>query len=158
MVEVAGCAAGPSGRVDGERGNTTRTESSVTPFLMFQDGRAEEAMRFYVATFGDGRIVRIERYGAGEQGPAGSVRLGEFEVKGQRVRCTDSPIEHGFDFTPSVSLFVDCATEEEMERLAGALAADGSFLMPPDDYGFSKRFAWVVDRYGVSWQVNLPGE
>jgi predicted 3-demethylubiquinone-9 3-methyltransferase (glyoxalase superfamily) len=52
-------------------------------------------------------------------------------------------------------VWVDTASDEEIERLAGALADGGSFLMPLDAYGFSRRFAWVQDRYGVSWQLNL---
>ena len=65
-------------------------------------------------------------------------------------------LRHAFDFTPSISLFVDCPTAQELDRLFEALSAGGSVFMPPDAYGFSEKFAWVQDKYGVSWQLNLP--
>jgi predicted 3-demethylubiquinone-9 3-methyltransferase (glyoxalase superfamily) len=55
-----------------------------------------------------------------------------------------------------MSLFVDCDSVEELAHLFARLSDGGSVLMPPDDYGFSQRFAWVADRFGVSWQLNLP--
>ncbi len=128
--------------------------NSVKPFLMFE-GRAEEAMTFYVSLFPDGEVVSVNRYGAGGPGPEGSVMLAEFSVAGQRVLCSDSFVKHGFTFTPSLSLFVECADEEEIQRLASALAEGGGVLMPLGDYGFSRQFAWVNDRFGVSWQLNL---
>ena len=66
------------------------------------------------------------------------------------------PGEACFTFTPSISLFVECESDAEIERLAGALGEGGQFMMPLGDYGFSRRFAWVSDRFGVSWQINLP--
>jgi hypothetical protein len=65
----------------------------------------------------------------------------------------NSPIAHGFDFTPSMSIFVTCDTPGEVDELFGELSSDGSVLMPLDDYGFSPRFGWCTDRHGVSWQV-----
>jgi predicted 3-demethylubiquinone-9 3-methyltransferase (glyoxalase superfamily) len=70
--------------------------------------------------------------------------------------CFDSPVKHGFTFTPSFSFFVDCDSEEEMSRIAPALAEGGGVLMEQADYGFSRQFTWVSDRFGVSWQLNLP--
>jgi predicted 3-demethylubiquinone-9 3-methyltransferase (glyoxalase superfamily) len=64
-------------------------------------------------------------------------------------------VEHDFTFTPSISLFVTCDTEEEIDRLFEKLSQDGSVLMPLSDYPFSEKFAWVEDKYGVSWQLNL---
>ncbi len=132
--------------------------STVSPFLMFQDGRAEEAMGFYVDAFpeGQGRIVSIERYGPGAPAPEGQVQFGVFEVRGQQVLVTDSPPVHEFGFTPSVSLFVLCAEEADFDARVAALVDGGEFLMPPNNYGFSRKFAWINDRFGVSWQVNLP--
>lgn len=76
-------------------------------------------------------------------------------LHGQRIRFFDSPIPHEFDFTPSVSFFVDVQEESEFERLFAGLSEGGAVLMPPGDYGFSRRFAWTNDRFGVSWQINL---
>ena len=128
---------------------------AITPFLMFQ-GKAEAAMQFYVSLFKDADITQIDRYGANEQGPEGSVRLAGFRLGKQPFFCIDSPVKHAFDFTPSQSTFVDCEDEAELQRLFEQLSAEGEILMPLDDYGFSKKFGWVNDRFGVSWQLNLP--
>jgi predicted 3-demethylubiquinone-9 3-methyltransferase (glyoxalase superfamily) len=129
------------------------SELSVTPFLMFE-GRAEEAMNLYVATIPNSRIIDVKRYGAGGPGPEGSVILARFSLGGQPILCSDSFVHHAFTFTPSSSLFVTCATEEELDRIADALST-GAYLMPKGNYGFSRKFAWFNDRFGVSWQVNL---
>jgi predicted 3-demethylubiquinone-9 3-methyltransferase (glyoxalase superfamily) len=129
--------------------------ASVRPFLMFE-GHAEEAMNFYVSLFADGRIEEITRYGANQPGKEGSVQLARFSVAGQSIMCIDSPARHAFTFTPSVSLFITCEDEAEFGKLTGALVEGGAWLMPPDNYGFSRRFGWCNDRFGVSWQINLP--
>jgi predicted 3-demethylubiquinone-9 3-methyltransferase (glyoxalase superfamily) len=128
---------------------------SVLPFLMFQ-GRAVEALDFYVSLFGDDAAVEeIVRWGEGEAGPKGSVQRAWLRLKDQRVICLDSPVKHAFDFTPSFSFFIECDSEAELDRLAAGLLDGGTALMPPGAYGFSRKFAWVNDRFGVSWQVNL---
>jgi predicted 3-demethylubiquinone-9 3-methyltransferase (glyoxalase superfamily) len=129
--------------------------NSVTPFLMFE-GTAEAAVNLYVSLFRDSSIQKIERYGPGENGREGSIKQCHFMVAGLRLRCFDSPIKHAFTFTPSVSLFVDCESEAELDAAYTKLSADGSVMMPPDNYGFSSKFTWVSDRFGVSWQLNLP--
>ena len=127
----------------------------VRPFLMFE-GKAEEAMTFYVSLFPDGKIVDITRYGPGQPGAEGSVKVASFTICGQTVMCIDSPAKHAFTFTPAFSLFVDCDSEEDIRRLSAALGEGGAVLMALDAYGFSRRFTWLNDRYGVSWQLNLP--
>lgn len=129
--------------------------NSIRPFLMFE-GDAEAAMSFYVSLFPGAEIVSIARFGPEGPGAEGSVYQASFTVAGQTVMCFDSPVKHGFTFTPSISLFVECESEAEIDRLAGELSESGEFLMPLGDYGFSRRFAWVRDRFGVSWQLNLP--
>lgn len=129
--------------------------ATVGPFLMFE-GRAEEAMNFYISLFPDGKIDDIVRYGPGQPGGEGTVMLARFTVGGQTVRCIDSPVHHEFTFTPAFSLFVECESEEEIQRLYSALVEGGGALMPLGEYGFSRRFGWVNDRFGVSWQINLP--
>lgn len=130
-------------------------EQKITTFLMFEGG-AEKAMTFYQSLFEDAEVVSIVRYGAEGPGPEGSVMVAVFRLAGQQFMCSDSYEQHDFSFTPSVSFFVDCADEAELDRVYGALAEGGKALMPLGDYGFSKKFGWVNDRFGVSWQLNLP--
>lgn len=113
-------------------------------------------MQFYLSLFPSARIENMERWGADQPGTEGSVKLATFTLSGQTFMCSDSPPVHDFTFTPSLSFFVTCAEENEFTRYCEALCADGTFLMPPDNYGFSTRFAWVQDRFGISWQLNLP--
>jgi len=127
----------------------------VTPFLMFQGGVAEEAITFYTSLFDDGQVLDIARYGPGQPGPEGTVMRASFALAGQSFFCSDSPVRHGFDFTPSMSIWVEAESEAELERLFAALGEGGGVLMPLDNYGFSARFGWVNDRFGVSWQLNL---
>jgi predicted 3-demethylubiquinone-9 3-methyltransferase (glyoxalase superfamily) len=132
---------------------------SLVPFLMFcgeQHGKAEEAVNWYCSLFDGSRIVTIDRYGAGDEQPEGTVRLAVVELGGHRVMAIDSAASHNFTFTPAISLWIDCSTDDEIERLSAALLEGGAALMPLDDYGFSRRFTWVQDRYGVTWQLNLP--
>ncbi|MFD7558997.1 VOC family protein [Streptomyces sp. NPDC059835] len=126
----------------------------ITTFLMFE-GRAEEAMTFYASLFDDAEVVDIVRYDADGPGEAGTVKVATFALAGQRFKCIDSHVEHGFGFTPAMSLFVECESAAELDRLYAALAEQGSELMPVGSYGFSARFGWVNDRFGVSWQLNL---
>jgi len=126
----------------------------VTPFLMFE-GKAEAAIDFYKSVFGKFDIRSLERYGAGEPGPEGSVKRAAITVNGQDVMCIDSPVKHGFTFTPAISMFVDCEDEAEIDDLFGKLSEGGQVLMPLNAYPFASKFGWVADRFGVSWQLNL---
>ena len=128
---------------------------SAKPFLMFQGGVAEEAMNFYTSVIEDAEITSIVRYGANEGGDEGKVMQATFSIKGQEFMCIDSNLKHEFDFTPSFSIFITCDTEEETDYLYEKLLEGGHPLMPIGDYGFSKKFGWINDRYGVSWQINL---
>ena len=130
----------------------------VTPFLMFQDGNAEEAMNHYISLIDDSKIISITRYGANENGDEGTVMQAAFSLKGQEFMCIDSNLKHEFSFTPSFSIFLTCDTEEEIDSLYEKLLEGGEALMPIGDYGFSKKFGWVNDRFGVSWQLNLPAQ
>lgn len=128
----------------------------IVPFLMFQDGKAEEAMNYYTSLIEDSQITSIVRYGANESGDEGTVMQATFTLKGQEFMCIDSNVKHQFSFTPSFSLFVTCDTEEELDHLFQKLSEGGQVLMPLGHYGFSKKFGWLNDSYGVSWQLNLP--
>ncbi|MCM3626953.1 VOC family protein [Paenibacillus glycanilyticus] len=127
----------------------------ITPFLMFQ-GQAEEAMNYYISLIEGSGITSIARYGAEGPGAEGSVMRASFTLKGQAFMCIDSNIKHEFTFTPSFSLFMTCDSEEEIDRLYGALMDGGHALMPLGDYGFSRKFGWLADKFGVSWQLTLP--
>src|SRR5699024_2516612 len=128
----------------------------VTPFLMFQDGKAEEAMRFYTSLIEDSEITNIIRYGANESGEEGTVMQANFTLKGQQFMCIDSNVKHEFSFTLSFFIYVTCEIEKEIDLLYQKLSEGGQALMPLDDYGFSKKFGWLNDCFGVSWQLNLP--
>lgn len=127
----------------------------ITPFLMFE-GTAEEAMNYYVSLIEDSEIRSIKRYGANEPGEEGAVMQAVFSLKGQELMCIDSQVKHGFTFTPSFSLFMTCDAEAEIDMLYDRLSEGGAVLMPLGDYAFSKKFGWVVDKFGVSWQLTLP--
>jgi predicted 3-demethylubiquinone-9 3-methyltransferase (glyoxalase superfamily) len=126
----------------------------VTPFLMFE-GNAEEAMSYYTSLVEDSKITSISRYGSEGPGKEGTVIQATFTLKGQEFMCIDSYIQHKFTFTPSYSMFITCSNVDEIDYLFEKLSEGGEVLMPMDDYGFSKKFAWVADKFGVSWQLNL---
>ncbi len=112
----------------------------ITPFLWF-DHQAEEAANFYVAQFPDSKIVAVSRYGASGPGPVGSVMTVSFQLAGQNfIALNGGP---GHPFTQAISLVVNCETQPEIDELWERLSADGR----PIECG------WLVDRYGLSWQV-----
>lgn len=125
----------------------------VSTCLMF-DGAAEEAMNLYVSIFGDSQIVGKDYYKAGE-GPEGKIKGASFTIGGQNFVCTDSPEKYDFGFTPAISIFVHCESDEELQKAFATLSDGGTVLMPLAGYGFSAKFGWVTDRFGVSWQLNL---
>ena len=77
-------------------------------------------------------------------------------LNGREFICIDSPVKHEFGFTPAISIFVDFETLSALEDVFAALSAEGKVLMPLDSYGFSSRFGFVSDTFGVSWQLKLP--
>lgn len=129
--------------------------TTARPFLMFQGGIAQAALDLYFATFPDSRMVSVDRYGPGEPGPAGTIKVAIFTICGREFMCSDSPVPHQFSFTPSTSTFVEFDSIEEQERVFQTLAEGGQIMMPLDNYGFSSRFGWLADRFGVSWQLNV---
>jgi predicted 3-demethylubiquinone-9 3-methyltransferase (glyoxalase superfamily) len=119
---------------------------TIAPFLMFvgaQHGRAEEAMNFYVSLFKNSRIVQLERYGPGEEEPEGTVKHATFSLSGQEFMAIDSNREHPFTFTPAISLFITCDTQQEVDALWDRLSEGGA----------TSQCGWLTDRFGVSWQV-----
>lgn len=126
----------------------------IVPCLWFDD-QAEAAAQFYIDTFGGGSVSAISRYPESSDNPSGkprgSVLTVEFEVAG--LRFTGLNGGPHFTINPSISFFVHVDTAAEADRLSGALARGGSVLMPLGEYAWSPRYAWVQDRFGVSWQV-----
>lgn len=131
------------------------TPPQVANLLMFE-GRAEEAMKFYVDLVPGSKIEKIERYGSGQAGKEGSIYRAAFSLGGRNYECIDSPAHHPFTFTPAISMTLTCRTEKEVDDLVAKLSKDGQVLMPLGEYPFAKKFAWVTDRFGVSWQVSMP--
>jgi predicted 3-demethylubiquinone-9 3-methyltransferase (glyoxalase superfamily) len=131
----------------------------TTTFLLFvgeQCGKAEEAMKLYTSLFNNSEIKNIEYFKNDEQGEKeGQVKLAVFTLNSQEYMVSESSLKHDFTFTPSMSIFVECDTEDEMNMLFKKLTQNGKIMMPLDNYEFSKMFAWVADKYGVSWQLNL---
>ncbi|HET7628561.1 MAG TPA: VOC family protein [Bacillales bacterium] len=130
----------------------------IIPHLWFDD-KAEEAVTLYTSIFTNARIVETSRYGeAGAEvsgRKAGSMMNMTFELAGQRFMALNGGPH--FQFTPALSLFVDCETEEEIDMLWEKLSAGGMALMELGEYPFSKKFGWLMDAYGLTWQLSLSG-
>ena len=122
--------------------------------LMFQ-GQAEEAMDLYVAVLPDVAVEEVERVDADGPGVTGSVSQARLRIGDQVVRIFDSPVEHDFTFTPSVSLVVEFDEATAVDAAFAGLADGGQVLMPLGGYPFSPHFGWVADRFGVSWQLGI---
>ncbi|GEC89598.1 putative 3-demethylubiquinone-9 3-methyltransferase (glyoxalase superfamily) [Brevibacillus brevis] len=122
---------------------------AITTFFMFH-GKAEEAMKFYTSIFERSEIKQVMHHENGQ------VLHATFTLKDQTFMCIDNTNGDYHAFTPAISLFVDCDTEEEVDRVFGQLSSDGQVLMPLGQLPFSEKFGWVQDRYGISWQINLP--
>jgi predicted 3-demethylubiquinone-9 3-methyltransferase (glyoxalase superfamily) len=112
----------------------------ITPFLWF-DGKAEEAMNFYVSIFKNSKVGKLRRYGESGPGPKGSVMSAEFQLEGQDfIALNGGPM---FTFSPAISFFVNCNTQKEVDELWDKLSAGGEKLP----------CGWLKDKYGVSWQI-----
>lgn len=125
------------------------TKQKITTFLMFT-GQAENAMNFYTSLFEDGTITNILHQ------EDGTVLHATFTLKGQAFMCIDSGINHDFTFSPSISLFVECDSVDEINLLFEKLSEGGSVLMPLGELPGMEKFGWVQDSFGVSWQLSLP--
>ena len=112
----------------------------ITPFLWF-DGKAEEAMNFYVAIFKNSKILSVTRYGEAGPGPKGTVMTAKFELDGQEfIALNGGPL---FTFTEAISFVVNCETQQEVDELWEKLSEGGQ----------KSRCGWLKDKYGLSWQV-----
>jgi len=106
----------------------------ITPFLWF-DGQAEEAMHFYVSVFRNAKVLSVM------PGPDGRAMSVSFELEGQPFHALNGGPD--FKFTPAISLFVSCETQQEVDELWKKLSEGGS----------TNQCGWLQDRYGLSWQI-----
>lgn len=112
----------------------------ITPFLWF-DGKAEEAANFYTSIFKNSKLGQIRRYGDAGPGPKGSVLTASFAIEGQEFVALNGGPQ--FTFTPAISFFVNCETQEEVDELWEKLSAGGE----------PGRCGWLKDKFGLSWQI-----
>src|SRR2546421_983577 len=112
----------------------------ITPFLWFND-KAEEAMNFYTSIFKNAKVGNINRYGEAGPGAKGSVISVNFFLEGQEFYALNGGPQ--FNFTPAISFFVNCETQEEVDELWEKLSAGGQ----------KSRCGWLKDKYGLSWQL-----
>jgi len=130
-------------------------EQQISTSLTFQKNDAEQAMNFYVSLFDNSKITDIQRWGEAGPGQEGTIMQARFELNGKKYLCSDSPPVHNWDFTPAIANYVECSSADEIRNLYEKLSEGGEIAMYLDNYGFSAQFAWVMDRFGVSWQLNL---
>ena len=112
----------------------------ITPFLWF-NGNAEEAMNFYISIFKNSKIVGVTRYGETGPGPKGTVMSATFQLDGQQFFALNGGPQ--FTFSPAISFFVNCETQQEVDELWEKLSEGGK----------KERCGWLKDKYGLSWQV-----
>jgi predicted 3-demethylubiquinone-9 3-methyltransferase (glyoxalase superfamily) len=112
----------------------------ITPFLWF-DGKAEEAMRFYVSIFKNSKVGAVTRYGDAGPGPKGTVMVVTFQLDGQEFIALNGGPQ--FTFSPAISFVVNCETQEEVDAFWEKLSEGGEKL----------QCGWLRDKYGLSWQI-----
>ena len=112
----------------------------ITPFLWF-DGNAEEAANFYISIFKNSKMGKISRYGDAGPGPKGTAMSVTFQLEGQEFYALNGGPQ--FKFTPAISLFVNCETQQEVDDLWEKLSAGGR----------TDRCGWLQDKFGLSWQI-----
>ncbi len=137
----------------------------TTTFLTFvgdQCGKAKEAIDFYTSIFPNSEITKINYYNEGEAGGTPElIKFGVFTINGTEYKVSESNFKHAWSFSPGVSIYIECDSENEIQTLFDNLSSDGGQVMIPldkyetGDYGFGKKYGWCEDRYGISWQLIL---
>lgn len=128
----------------------------IVPCLWF-DEQAEEAVSFYSEVFGKTSILHVSRYGSEgaelHKKRPGNAMAVSFSMHGQEfLALNGGPMYH---HSPGISIYVMCDSPEEAEQVWKALSKEGTVLMPLDNYPWSKKYGWLNDRYGLSWQISL---
>ncbi len=107
---------------------------TLTPFLWF-DGRLGDAVEFYTSLFGDSAVLDTT------PGPDGDLVMARFRIAGQELMLLNGGPT--FSLSPAFSLFLSVEGQHEVDHYWEALCEGGE----PSQCG------WLVDRFGVSWQV-----
>ncbi|MGB0895813.1 MAG: VOC family protein [Flavobacteriaceae bacterium] len=130
-------------------------KNQIATFLTFQNNNAETAMHFYIDIFENSKIIEVKRWEKDAPVEEGKIMHATFNLNGKTFMCSDSPPIHEWGFTPAVSNYIDCEDDDELVRLFTKLSENGKVLMPLNNYGFSQKFGFIEDQFGVSWQLNL---
>ena len=117
-----------------------KVSQKIAPFLWF-DGKAEQAANFYVSVFRNSKVLSVTRYGEAGPGPKGSVMSAVFQLEGQEFYALNGGPQ--FKFSPAISMFVNCETQQEVDELWEKLSAGGK----------TNRCGWLDDKFGVTWQI-----
>lgn len=128
-------------------GSIAELGQKFTPALLFtgkQQGKAEEALRFYTSLFEDSSVVRVHLYGPGEAGAEGNLKYGQFKLGQQAFIAMDHPLEENFAFNEAISLVINCSTQQEVDFFWEKLLAEG---------GEESMCGWLKDKFGLSWQI-----
>jgi len=132
------------------------SKKQIIPNFWF-DGEAEAAANFYASVFNNAHVGRTDYYTeAGKEihgHDAGDVLTVEFEIEGQKFIALNGGPQ--FKVNPSISFFVHCSNEDEVNMLWEKLSDTAEVRMPLGSYPFSKRYGWLSDKFGVSWQLHL---
>lgn len=128
-------------------GSKVDTPQKFCPTLMFTGvnaGKASEAVHFYTQLFPESNIEGIKKYGAEDDEDPNLVKHAQFRIKDFIAMAMDSSADHGFSFNAAVSLVLECDSQDEIDKYWNTLIADG---------GMEIACGWLVDKYGVSWQI-----
>ncbi len=126
--------------------NLSPGSQKIALLLMFVrelNGKAQEAINYYTSIFRNSGVTRVARFGPGEGGTEGAIKHSVFTLNGQNFMAMDGGKDHAFNFTPAISLFVNCDTQEEVNDLWEKLS----------DGGEKSQCGWLKDKYGISWQI-----
>ena len=123
----------------------------MRPFITVEK-RAQEALDFYSSVFPSFSLISLNHHAEPHHE---LVMLGIFSIKGQEIMISDSFVSHEWGISPGISFFLDLEDKDELDTLLKSLEEQGKIHMPANDYGFSERFAWVEDKFGVNWQLNV---
>jgi predicted 3-demethylubiquinone-9 3-methyltransferase (glyoxalase superfamily)/uncharacterized protein YndB with AHSA1/START domain len=129
-----------TGAIGADSATKKTIEQRITPFLWF-DGKAEEAMNFYVSIFKNSKVISVSRNGDAGPGPKGMVMMATFQLDGQQFYALNGGPQ--YTFTPAISFLVSCETQAEVDDLWTKLSSGGT----------PNRCGWVSDKFGLTWQI-----